>query len=71
MGVAGAADAAASKLDKAAEFLLMAEVALDGQCYDAAVSLAVSSGGNSNRSQDLIGWMSGCRAPDSRSGARN
>lgn len=48
MGVAGAPDAAASKLDKAAEFLLMAEVALDGQCYDAAVSLAVSSGVNSS-----------------------
>lgn len=47
MAVAGTSDAAASKLEKAAEFLLMAEFALDGECFDAATSLAVSSGVNS------------------------
>jgi hypothetical protein len=43
MMVAGASDAAALKLDKATEFLLMAEFALEGECFDAAASLAVSA----------------------------
>jgi hypothetical protein len=47
MVVAGAPDAVALKLEKAAEFLLMAEFALEGGCFDAATSLAVTSGINS------------------------
>jgi len=39
-------DAVNLKLAKAAEFLVMAEFALDGDCFDAAVSLAVSAGIN-------------------------
>jgi len=39
-------DAVSLKLDKAAEFLMVAEFALDGGCFDAATSLAVSAGIN-------------------------
>jgi len=47
MRVGGASDSVAIKLAKAAEYLLMAEFALEGECFDAATSLAVSCAINS------------------------
>ena len=47
MGGSDASDVVAVKLAKAAEYLLMAEFALEGECFDAATSLAVSAGINS------------------------
>jgi hypothetical protein len=48
VAVADTSDATSAKLEKAAEFLMMAEFAFDGGCYDAAVSLAVSAGINAS-----------------------